>query len=154
YMSPEQIQGSTSLDGRADLYSVGVSLYELVTGKRPFDGDSQYAIMAAHLQQNPIPPIQIDPKLPQVLNDAILMSVAKDPNQRFQGAAAFRNALGALVAAPHPMVTMPNKPQPAQAAAAAGVAPVKGQSKRGLWMALGAVAAALAVVGIIQFGPK
>src|SRR5262249_10770571 len=49
YMSPEQIQGSTSLDGRADLYSVGVSLYELVTGKRPFDGDSQYAIMAAHL---------------------------------------------------------------------------------------------------------
>jgi len=151
YMSPEQIQGSTSLDGRADLYSVGVTLYELVTGKRPFDGDSQYAIMAAHLQQNPIPPIQIDPRLPQVLNDAILMAVAKDPNQRFQGAAAFRNALGSLVAAPHPTVTMPNKPQaPAVAAAPAA----KGQSKRGLWMAVGAIAAALAVIGVIQFGPK
>jgi serine/threonine-protein kinase len=129
------------------LYSVGVSLYELVTGKRPFDGDSQYAIMAAHLQQNPIPPIQIDPKLPQVLNDAILMSVAKDPNQRFQSAAAFRNALGSLAAAPaHPTVTMPKKPEPVQAPAP--------QSKRGLWMAIGAIAAALAVVAVIQFGPK
>ncbi len=93
YMSPEQIQGSADLDGRADLYSVGVTLYQLVTGKRPFDGDSQYAVMAAHLQTTPIPPVQIDPNLPQTLNDMILMSVAKDPNGRFQTAGAFRNAL-------------------------------------------------------------
>src|SRR5579872_2216635 len=109
YMSPEQIQGTAGLDARSDLYSMGVSLYELVTGKRPFDGDSQFAIMAAHLQTNPVPPIQIDPKLPQMLNDVILMSVLKDPNARFQSAAAFRNALGNIAGLatqpPPPVVT-------------------------------------------------
>ena len=72
YMSPEQIQGSANLDARSDLYSLGVSLYELVTGKRPFDGDSQFSIMSAHLQNTPTPPIALDPKLPQALNDIIL----------------------------------------------------------------------------------
>jgi serine/threonine protein kinase len=99
YMSPEQIQGVATLDGRADLYSVGVTLYELVTGKRPFDGESQYSIMAAHLEKSPVPPIALDPRLPQALNDAILMAVAKDPNARFQTAAAFRNALAGVAAA-------------------------------------------------------
>src|ERR1035437_981320 len=84
YMSPEQIQGAATLDARADLYSVGVSLYELVTGKRPFDGDSQFAIMSAHLEKTPVPPIQLDPRMPPVLNDLILLSVAKDPAARFQ----------------------------------------------------------------------
>src|SRR5260370_4912745 len=98
-MSPDQIQGSVTLDARADLYSLGVSLYELVTGKRPFDGDSQYAIMAAHLEKTPAPPIEVDPKLPRLLNDVILMSVMRDPNARFQSAPAFRNAPGNLAGA-------------------------------------------------------
>ncbi len=149
YMSPEQIQGTAGLDPRSDLYSLGVTLYELVTGKRPFDGDSQYAIMAAHLEKTPVAPITVDPNLPQLLNDVILMSVMKDPNERFQTAAAFRNALG-NVAAPAPTV----------AAAAAVAAPpaaelvqAQSRSKRGLWMAMGAVACVLAVVGVIEFGP-
>jgi len=96
YMSPEQIKGMANLDPRADLYSVGVSLYELVTGKKPFDGDSQFAIMAAHLEKNPVPPITLDTKLPQILNDVILMSIAKDPDQRFQSAEAFGAALGSV----------------------------------------------------------
>ncbi len=96
YMSPEQIKGMANLDPRADLYSVGVSLYELVTGKKPFDGDSQFAIMAAHLEKNPVPPITLDGKLPQILNDVILMSIAKDPEQRFQSAEAFGAALGSV----------------------------------------------------------
>src|SRR5678815_4373331 len=94
YMSPEQIRGAGVLDARSDLYSVGVSLYELVTGKRPFDGDSQFAIMSAHLQGTPIPPVKVDPRLPQLLNDVILMAVAKDAGARFQTAVALRNALG------------------------------------------------------------
>jgi serine/threonine-protein kinase len=64
YMSPEQIKGSLDLDPRSDLYSLGVSLYEVVTGARPFQGDSEYSIMAAHLEKNPPPPIQISPNLP------------------------------------------------------------------------------------------
>ncbi len=158
YMSPEQIRGDTALDARADLYSVGVSLYELVTGRHPFDGDSQFAIMTAHLEKNPVPPVEIDPKLPASLNEIILMSVLKDPNTRFQTAGAFRNALGSVEApAPPaaqatPTVTMqPAAAAPAQAAPVAASAPPK--SKRGLWMAMGAIAAALAVVGVIQLGP-
>jgi serine/threonine-protein kinase len=104
YMSPEQIRGSADLDGRTDIYSAGVSLYELVTGKRPFDGDSQFAIMSAHLENTPTPPIAVDPRLPEALNDAILMAVAKDRDTRFQTADAFRNALGSAVGEAQSMV--------------------------------------------------
>ena len=95
YMSPEQIRGDTTLDARSDIYSLGISLYELVTGKRPFEGDSQYSVMAAHLQQAPVPPVQLDPALPETLNDVILMAIAKEPEKRFQTAAAFQRALAA-----------------------------------------------------------
>src|SRR5579872_1087597 len=97
YMSPEQIRGDSSVDARADIYSLGISLYEMATGRRPFEGDSDYSIMAAHLQQPPRPPVHVDPNLPQALNDIILMSLAKDPTQRFQTADAFRAALGSAV---------------------------------------------------------
>ena len=93
YMSPEQIQGAKDLGPRSDLYSLGVSLYEIVTGARPFSGDSDFSIMAAHLQQTPVSPIQYDPNLTPALNEVILMSIAKDPERRFQTADAFRNAL-------------------------------------------------------------
>ena len=93
YMSPEQIRGDANLDPRSDLYSLGISFYEMVTGRRPFDGESDYSIMAAHLQQPPRPPVELDPSLPAVLNDIILISIAKDPTQRCQTADAFRAAL-------------------------------------------------------------
>jgi serine/threonine-protein kinase len=160
YMSPEQIQGVATLDGRADLYSVGVTLYELVTGKRPFDGESQYSIMAAHLEKSPVPPIALDPRLPQALNDAILMAVAKDPNARFQTAAAFRNALAGVAAA----IQAPIAPAAAAAtdpvaASAVSAAPspqriaAPSRSKRWLWMSVGGVAAAAAIVCAIEFAP-
>jgi len=172
YMSPEQIKGMATLDARSDLYSVGVSLYEVVTGKKPFDGDSQFAIMAAHLEKEPVPPITLDTKLPQALNDVILMAIAKDANQRFQSAQAFASALGSVrqslgMAAPvsatattaplgSPAPAMPS--QPAMAAAPAVVAQGPGQTpsksgKRWLWVGAGALATALALVAVIQFGP-
>src|SRR3979409_1606526 len=82
YMSPEQINGLT-LDARSDLYSLGVSLYEIVTGTRPFKGDSDFSIMAAHLNSTPVPPLQIDPKLPSMLSEIVMMSIARDAAQRF-----------------------------------------------------------------------
>src|SRR5215467_3210144 len=154
YMSPEQIRGSQTLDARADLYSVGVSLYELVTGKRPFDGDSQFAIMSAHLEKNPVPPIVVDPSLPQALNDLILTSVEREPDRRFQSADAFRNALLSVVAQPVG-TTVPLKPaappRPVAPVAAAATEPPK--SNRTLWVAVGGLCAAGAVIGLIQFGP-
>jgi serine/threonine-protein kinase len=96
YMSPEQIQGSPTLDVRADLYSVGVSLYELATGRRPFDGDSQFAIMHAHLTKDPVPPVSVDPSIAQQLSDLIVQSVNRDPGSRFQTADAFQHALSAI----------------------------------------------------------
>src|SRR5260370_1628120 len=96
YMSPEQIKGMATTDARSDLYSVGVSLYEITTGKKPFDGDSQFAIMAAHLEKTPVPPITLDNKLPQGLNDVILMAIAKEPDQRFQSGKAFAAALRSM----------------------------------------------------------
>ncbi len=157
YMSPEQIRGITQIDSRADLYSVGVSLYELVTGKRPFDGDSQFAIMSAHLEKTPVPPVEVDPRLPQGLNDAILMSVAKDPAMRFQTAGAFRAALGSIFQQPAPaVITQPPAPVPTpvfQPMAPVAMTAAKPKGKRGLWMALGALAAALGAISIIEFAP-
>ncbi len=103
YMSPEQVKGEPT-DARSDLYSVGVSLYEFVTGRQPFVATSDYSIMAAHVREMPKPPIELHPGLPSALNDIILMAIAKDPAQRFQTADAFRNALSSVP------VTLPATP--------------------------------------------
>jgi eukaryotic-like serine/threonine-protein kinase len=92
YMPPEQVRGQ-SADSRSDIYSYGVSLYELLTGKLPFRGDSQYSLMTAHLNEEPAAPITMRADLPPALNEIILMAMAKDPAQRFQSADAFRAAL-------------------------------------------------------------
>ena len=96
YMSPEQVKGEPT-DARSDLYSVGISLYEMVTGRRPFRESSDYSIMAAQVNQPPTPPIEIKPGLPPALNEIILLAIAKDPAARFQSAEAFRNALSRVV---------------------------------------------------------
>jgi eukaryotic-like serine/threonine-protein kinase len=93
YMSPEQIKGSDP-DGRSDLYSLGITMYEMVTGRRPFGGDSDFQIMSAHLGQAPMAPIEVIPGIPSGLSDIILMAIEKDPAGRFQTAEAFRAALG------------------------------------------------------------
>jgi len=148
YMSPEQVKGSANLDARADLYSVGVSLYELVTGTRPFKGDSDYSIMVAHLEQEPLPPIQVTPSLPPALNEIILTAIQKDPAQRFQTAQAFRTALDSVPGVkPQPVAAQPRPaPAPAPEAAVAPPPPAQPGSRRGLYMALGAVAAILVIV--------
>jgi eukaryotic-like serine/threonine-protein kinase len=92
YMPPEQVRGEAA-DARSDIYSFGVSLYEMLTGKLPFQGDSQYSLMTAHLNETPVEPITLRGDLPAGLNTIIMMAIAKDPASRFQSADAVRAAL-------------------------------------------------------------
>jgi serine/threonine protein kinase len=94
YMSPEQVRGSATLDERTDIYSLGAVLYEMSTGKRPFEAADPFSLMLAHVEQEPAPPLQIDPSLPLELSLILLTALAKEPDRRFSSANAFRDALG------------------------------------------------------------
>jgi eukaryotic-like serine/threonine-protein kinase len=118
YMPPEQVRGE-SADARSDIYSFGVSLYELLTGKLPFQGDSQYSLMTAHLNQAPQPPINLRADVPPELNQIILMAMAKNPVDRFQSADAFRNALKSVPVKDLPSAGTTFTPMPRTGAAAA-----------------------------------
>ena len=93
YMSPEQIQGLQTLDSRTDTYSCGAILYELATGEKLFEGESGFAIMQAHVQQTPRAPRSVDPAIPPALEAIILRAVAKKPEDRFQSADSFGQAV-------------------------------------------------------------
>ncbi len=94
YMSPEQGRGDV-LDPRSDLYAVGIILYQLLTGKLPFEGDSPTQIVLAHITQVPEDPRIVAPHraIPEALTEIVLRSLAKDPGARFRDADAFRLAL-------------------------------------------------------------
>jgi len=100
YAPPEQVKGSAAIDGRGDVYSLGVVLYELVTGRKPFDGDSHFAIMCSHVADAPTPPIERCPDLPQALNNVILTAMAKTPEERPASASEFLQALERVSSAP------------------------------------------------------
>ena len=93
YTSPEQVKGITTLDERTDIYSIGVILYELAAGQKPFASKSQFEVMQAHVEKEPPPPVELNPELSSELNNIILRSLAKAPAERFQSAMKFRTAL-------------------------------------------------------------
>jgi serine/threonine protein kinase len=92
YMAPEQILGEP-IDGRTDLYAAGVMLYELATGKRPFDGATDFQIMQAHLNIAPPAPRSLRAELPEALEAVILQALAKRPADRFHSARAMAHAI-------------------------------------------------------------
>ena len=149
YMSPEQINGAP-LDGRSDLYSLAISLYQMITGQRPFDGTNTFSIMAAHLNQRPVPPVQHDPRIPVALSDVILCALAKDPNQRYPGARDFHAALAQSMQAPAqaaapPMGAYAPPPQVAQQSSG---------SSRGIYMVAGSLATIAVLAGLAIYVPK
>ncbi len=94
YFSPEQAKGEP-VDSRADVYSAGVVLYELLTGRPPFRGETPVAVAYQHVSETPIAPSEIVDTVPRSLDAVTLRALAKDPFQRYQDAASFRAALDA-----------------------------------------------------------
>jgi serine/threonine-protein kinase len=92
YMSPEQVRGQET-DARSDIYSLGILLYEMLTGRVPFASDSEYDLMRMQIENAPEPPRVFSAQIPQSVEQAIMRSLAKRPDARFQGAGEFRNAL-------------------------------------------------------------
>ena len=106
YMSPEQCRGQAELDHRSDIYSLGIMLYEMLTGTVPFRRDSTADVLLAHVRDQPVPPLDLNPKLSRHISDAIVRALDKDPALRFASMRELRDAIENVV-------------RPAKAAAAA-----------------------------------
>jgi len=95
FMPPEQVLGK-QLDARSDVYAVGVTLYQLLTGRLPFEAASEYEIASAHLKSPPADPVTINPNIPAHLSKIVLRSLSKSPGDRFQTAKEFLDSLTVL----------------------------------------------------------
>jgi eukaryotic-like serine/threonine-protein kinase len=163
YLSPEQARGET-VDSRSDVYSTGCLLYELLTGRPPFVGESPVSVAYQHVREQAAPPSSLDPELPPEIDAIVMKALAKPVEERYQSAAAMRADIerflaGKPVVAPVVPVDdgtafLPHDdPQPTSVFGAATPGPEEEEKKR-RWpvILLAVVIAALLIAGAI-FGP-
>ena len=166
YMSPEQVSGSDALDGRSDIFSVGVMLYELLMGRKPFQGDSPTSTIVKILREDPPGMETLASTLPPRLISAMRKALAKDPAQRFATAGDMSRELQAIRRNLQPAVSEPDgldetrfaSPVELQeiqkqldADAAAAAASASASRRAGRWWAIPAGIAAAALVGVAVF---
>ena len=106
YMSPEQCMGG-QVDGRADIYALGVMLYEALTGRTPFVGDNYHAIAHSHIYEAPPDPGVLNPSIPLPVRDVIMTALQKRPEMRYQLASQLANALELAVNSSYQQVSLP-----------------------------------------------
>ena len=100
YIAPEQTgRMNRSVDWRADFYALGATLYELLTGRVPFEGEDTLAVVHGHIARAPVPPSQIDPSVPPMVSDIVLKLLSKDPEARYQSGFGLKADLEACLAA-------------------------------------------------------
>lgn len=99
YFSPEQARGGF-IDEKSDLYSLGIALYEMVTGKVPFDGDTPVSVALKHIQEMPVEPHKLVPSLPYGVNEIIMKAIQKEQNVRYQSATSMINDLNRVLVQP------------------------------------------------------
>jgi len=97
YLAPEQFLAPSVVDHRADIYALGATFYEAVTGRMPFEGSSRADLLMKHAKDNPVPPHEVLPALGPRVSDVILTMLAKDPDERYQDADELRQALAWLL---------------------------------------------------------
>jgi len=95
YMSPEQVRGR-GIDARADIFSLGAVFYELLSGRRAFEGDSVHAVLYSVMQRDPDPLHLVMPSIPAAVSEAVMRALQKDPSRRFRSAEEMRNVVRAL----------------------------------------------------------
>lgn len=156
YMSPEALRGE-SCDGRADIYGLGVVLYELLTGTTPYVANTPYSMMAQQERDRLPSPRALNPALPQIVEDLLLQALAKDPNNRFRTAQEFGEAMqNALVvlSQPKPQETNARLPEPVAVAPqpnAKAEKPVTSPRWRLLALATGGVAVTTILTIVLLF---
>ncbi|MEU5098349.1 protein kinase [Streptomyces sp. NPDC020996] len=129
YLSPEQALGR-AVDARSDLYSVGIMLFQLVTGRLPFDADSPLAIAYAHVQEEPVAPSSVNRSLPPAVDALVARALKKNPNERFPSAESMRDECLRVAASVQgaPPSIVPGAPTPSGAGVGSAVFPPVDQS--------------------------
>lgn len=96
YMSPEQITNPKGVDHRTDVYSMGIVLYEMLTGRIPFEAETEFIVKAAQVNDPPPPPCSINPSIPAALEQLVMKALAKDPNYRYVSCGEFLRVIEAF----------------------------------------------------------